>query len=194
MNIIKNTTVQRTTANGREKQNIMKKILLKTNTGAEQEIAMVKQNYINGKNLLNKLAELGLELTEVKNWTNEVLPHFMGQFPNATLDFNLEASGLKAAYNEALQLYKLSAGRFTKPTEADFEAIAEKYKVYASSEMQLEAYNLVHSIIADLQRLNGFGAYINASYLPNLSSLMTSVDGVPAVADERLANWIQAMK
>jgi hypothetical protein len=179
----------------KNKLNIMNTILLKTNPGAENEIATVKAQYTNGKALLSKLTALGLtELTEVKSWTNEVAPHFMEQFPNATLDFNLEASGLKAAYNEAEKLFKLSAGRFTEPTAEELDNISEKYKVYASSEKQIEAYNLVHTIIADLQRLKEFGTHINASYLPNLSSLMTSIDGVPAVSNERLANFIQSMK
>jgi hypothetical protein len=169
-------------------------ILLKTNPGAENEIAAVKQQYANGKTLLSKLADLGLDFTEVKSWTNEVEPHFKQQFPNASLDFNLEASGLKAAYYEAEKLFKLAAGRWTEPTAEEFEVITQKYKVYASTAKQIEAYNLVHSIVADLQRLNDFGTNINASYLPNLSSLMTSNDGVPAVSRERLTNFIQSMK
>lgn len=172
----------------------MKILLLNNTAAAESAIAVVNEGYKNGMNLLSKLSDLGLELTEVKNWQKEVEPHFKQQFPNSTLDFNLEASGLKNQYFEAEQLFKTSHNLFfVKPTTEEIEAIQEHYKVYAESEKQIEAYNLVHTVAKDLNRLNEF-IPVNTFHASDLSPVLVNNAGAVEVYQKNLVEFVLSLK
>lgn len=173
------------------------KILLKEDKGAAQNaINAINQGYQNGLELLKKLSDLGLELNEVKNWQKDIEPHFKQQFPNSSLDFNLEASGAKVLYFEAEQLFKSSPNLFfVKPTTEEIEAIQEHYKVYAESEKQIEAYNLVHTVAKDLNRLKELGIPVNTFDISNVCPvLVNGTGGVTEVYNRNLIEFVQGLK
>lgn len=175
----------------------MEKILLKEDKkGAENAIAAINKGYADGLNLLKKLSVLGLELTEVKDWKKEVEPHFKQQFPDASLDFNLEANGTKVLYFEAEQLFKTASNLFfVKPTTEEIEAIQEHYKVYAETDNQIEAFNLVHTVAKDLNRLKELGIPVNTFDISNVCPvLVNGTGGVTEVYNRNLIEFVQGLK
>lgn len=147
------------------------KILLKENKAAIAEtLANQNTGYANGSILLQKLKNIGLELKSVSDW-QKVEQHFKAQFPNATLDFNLEAQGISTPYYEAKEIFDRNRYliRFNPVTDAEIEQIKEKYRVYTSTPKQVEVHNLVHGIIDNLNRLKELGINIDVSkaYLIN---------------------------
>lgn len=173
----------------------MEKILLKEEKGAENAIAAINKGYADGLNLLKKLSVLGLKLNEVKDWKKEVEPHFKQQFPNSSLSFNLEATGLESQYFEAEQLFKSSHNiLFTAPTVEELEELQEHYKVYAESEKQIEAYNLIHDTVKNLNRIKELGLPFNAMSVSDLCPLMVSSGGVVEVYTPNLISFISSLK
>lgn len=174
----------------------MEKILLKDdNAGAENAINAINQGYQDGLNLLQKLSVLGLEVKEVKDWQKDVEPYFKQQFPNSTLDFNLEASGLKKQYYEAEQLFKTSHDiLFAKPTADELEAVREHYKTYTQTEKQVEAYNLIHDTVKNLNSIKELGLPVSVMSVSELCPLMVNSRGVVEVYTPNLISFIQGLK
>lgn len=172
------------------------KILLKEDKGAAQNaINAINQGYQDGLNLLKKLSVLGLELNEVKDWKKQIEPHFKQQFPNSSLDFNLEASGLKNQYFEAEQLYKSSHNiLFTAPTDEELEQLKEYYRTYAESEKQIEAYTLIHDTVKNLNRIKELGLPLNTMSVSDICPLMVNSGGVVEVYTPNLISFIQGLK
>jgi len=151
-----------------------KRILLSENaTVANSVIAQKQNNFVNGKKVLSGLKGLGLSLDIVNDWKEDVEPHFLKQFPGSTLDFNLDAKGIKAEYNELAAFYKTNRGNLTydEPTAEELEAVRESYRQYAESEKQIEAYQLAHDVVNGLNRLKDLGVHIEAYYAINLSPI-----------------------
>lgn len=173
----------------------MEKILLKDDKAASKKaIEAINQGYNDGLNLLKQLKNLELELTEVKNW-NEIQSHFMEQFPNSSLEFNLEASGLKKQYYEAEKLFKSSQNiRFVEPTPEEVEQVSERYKVYAESEKQISAYNLIHDTVKNLNTIKSLGLPVNAMSVSDVCPLMVSDKGNVEVYQPNLISFIQGLK
>lgn len=173
----------------------MEKILLKDDKGASQKaIETINQGYNDGLNLLKQLKNLGLELTDVKNWS-EVQPHFMQQFPNSSLEFNLEASGLKKQYYEAEKLFNSSQNvLFVEPTAEELEQVRELYRTYAESEKQILAYNLIHDTIKNLNSIKSLGLPVNAMSISDVCPLMVSDKGNIEVYQPNLISFISSLK
>lgn len=130
-------------------------LLLQENTAAaESAITQKKAAYKAGMFVLAGLKKLGLELDSVNDWETEVVPHFKTEFPNSTLDFNLDSKGIKAEFRDLEAFYnKNRIGiLFIEPTEAEINEIREKYRVYATDK-QAEALKVVHETVANLNRL-----------------------------------------
>jgi len=174
----------------------MEKILLKEdNAGAENAINAINKGYQDGLTLLQKLSVFGLEVTEVKDWKKDVEPYFKQQFPNSTLDFNLEASGLKKQYFEAEQLFKTSHNiLFAKPTADELEAVREHYRTYAETEKQVEAYNLIHDTVKNLNSIKELGLPVNVMSVSDLCPLMVNSGGVVEVYTPNLVSFISSLK
>jgi hypothetical protein len=133
----------------------MNRILLNENKAAADSVILYKKaDFKNGQTVLARLAVMGLELNSVSDWETEVIPHFKTDFPNSTLDFNLDSKGIKKEFRD-LETYYNGNKRgilFIEPTAGELEAIREQHRQYAT-EKQAEALALVHETVANLNRL-----------------------------------------
>lgn len=147
------------------------KILIKENQVISNEaISIEKQNYSNGKTLLQMLDKLGLTLTSVNDW-GAIEREFTKDYPKASLTFNLQANGIESDYRAAEAFYVKNQHRlrFEPLTDEQAEAIREKHRVYASTEKQIEAHGLLSEITDKLNRLIELGVNVdvNKTYLVN---------------------------
>jgi hypothetical protein len=142
----------------------MNKILLNENTKLIQQIIADKnKSYDKSKILSSMLSNLGLVVDKVDNWNNDVAPFFVKSFPNATLEFNLRANGVEAEYLAAAAFHHLG-GISYEPMTAEKEAIIRETQcIYADSPAQIEAYELLQSTIANLNRLKELSPKFNLS-------------------------------
>ena len=144
-----------------------KRILLKENESrANVEIKEYSDAYEKGKRLLAMLKNLGYEVQRVDNWET-VEQHFTKDYPKATLSFNLNANGIEAEYLAAKDFHHRGGLSFEALTVDKQEAIREKNRIYAETDKQIEAYNLMHRITDDLNKLESLGVKMvySQSYL-----------------------------
>jgi hypothetical protein len=171
-------------------------LLLQDNkAAADSVINAANESYKNGLTLLRHLSGLGLEeVKEVKDW-QEIENHFKAEYPQASLQFNLQAKNIEAPYMEAYNYYKANKGNisFEKLTEDATENIRNEYRVYAT-EKQTEAYNLAHSIAADLNKLKELGLPVNSFYAAELCPLMVNNAGSVEVYEKNLIEFVQSVK
>jgi hypothetical protein len=142
------------------------KILLKKNEATYNELIELEQlKYNNGQTILAKLKSLGLSLTKVNDWTNDVEAEFMKDYPKANLSFNLSANGIETEYKEAEAYYLKykNAMNFEKLTTEQAESIREEHRIYAESPAQIEAYELLHKTVDNLNRLIELGIPIDVN-------------------------------
>lgn len=145
-------------------------LLSENNAAADSAINQKQASYKAGKFVLAGLAKLGLQLESVKDWETEVVPHFKTEFPNSTLDFNLDSRGIKEEFRALEAFYNKNRGglSFVVPTAEELENIRESYRVYAT-EKQIEALEVVERIANDLNKLKSeFGFPLNFGYASQL--------------------------
>ncbi|WP_369769244.1 hypothetical protein [Flavobacterium sp. WC2416] len=174
------------------------RILLSENNAAAESLINQKQlGYKNGVQLLAGLAKLGLELESVNNWETDVLPHFKTDFPNSTLDFNLDSRGIKDEFKALEVFYNKNRGSlsFVAPTAEELEAIREKYRVYATVK-QAEALEVVERVANDLNKLKSeFGFNLNFGYVSQLFyPLRQTADYKVEVSQEGLLSYLKKLE
>lgn len=154
-----------------------KRILLQENENvANSMIATHQRKQNNAQSILSILKEIGLSLESFGSWEREVEQHFRTQYPKASLDFCLDAAGIKEPYRIAESFYLANKNdlSFEQLTDEGKEEIRESYRKYAETENQIEAYNLAHSIVKDLNRLQELGIRVNQQYAMNFCNVFHS--------------------
>lgn len=142
-----------------------KRILLKENeVNYNDVIYNEKQQFENGKTLLRLLAKIGIEKTEVTNWS-EIESLVKVPFPLANIQFNIDSQGITTGYRSAEEFYLKHYQRlsFEPITAEQIEAIKEKHRIYATTEKQLEAHALINTVVDSLNRLIELGIDINVN-------------------------------
>lgn len=155
------------------------------------------RQYSNGKKLLSMLNGIGLEVEAVNDWTKEVEATFRAEYPNASLDFCLDAKGIKEPYRVAETFYKANFGNlsFEELTAEQLEAIKEQYCIFAETENQIEAFNLAHSVAKDLTRLKSLKMPIDGFFIMKLAPFLHKTDnGKIAVNEKSLNSYVQSLK
>lgn len=147
------------------------RILLKENIESYKELILEEnRQFENGKILLGLLAKCGIIKTEVTNWS-EIESFVSSDYPKATIQFNIDANGITEQYRKAEAFYLKNRARlsFKSITDEEIEILKERYRVYTTTEKQLEAHALIHNVIDSLNRLIELGIDINANklYLTN---------------------------
>jgi hypothetical protein len=143
------------------------KILLSENDVLANAALTNEQHKINNaKALLAMLQKLGLTVDSVSDW-GEIEPHFRKDYPKATLQFNIEANGIEEPYRAAEAFFQKNwqSLRFEPMTEQEIEDIKEQHRIYAETPGQIEAYNLIHSIKDNFNRLHSFGVKMDLNSL-----------------------------
>ncbi|SHL02933.1 hypothetical protein [Flavobacterium xanthum] len=174
-----------------------KRILLQENENvANSVIAAHQRKENNSQRILTILKEIGLSLESFENWEREVEQHFRTQYPKASLDFCLDAAGIKEPYRQAESLYKEHYNdlSFEKLNDEGKEAIRESYRQYAETENQIEAYNLAHSIVKDLNQLQELGIRVNQQYAMNFCNVFHSTNSKVEVYENMLNDRILTLK
>jgi hypothetical protein len=138
------------------------RILLQENENVAQSVIDLEQNHAtNWKKVGNLLNECGLNVQDIDNWTEiEALLSKDFQFPKATIEFNLDALGIRTQYEQAKELYekKLKGIRYNiEVTPERIEEIKEEYRVYATTQNQIDAINTARSIVESVNKLNELG-------------------------------------
>jgi hypothetical protein len=144
----------------------MDKILLDPRTNISNEIISNEAaKYQNALTLLRMLKNLGLDLKSVKDWTTDVETVLKEAFPNSTMEWVMNSLGKFAEYSEAETFYLKNKYllSYQPLTDEAKEAIIEQYKLYADSPAQMEAYELLQSTIANLNRLKELSPKFNLS-------------------------------
>lgn len=142
-----------------------KRILLKENEVIYNEVIYnEQQQFENGKTLLRLLAKIGIEKTEVTNWS-EIESLVSVDYPKATIQFNIDANGITEQYreSEAFHLKHYQRLSFEPITPEQIEAIKEKHRIYATTEKQIEVHGLVNTVVDSLNRLIELGMDINVN-------------------------------
>jgi hypothetical protein len=141
------------------------------------------QHFANGQILLQKLNELGLELTKLDSW-NQVDEFVKTAYPKAAISFCLEAQGITEPYNEAKKYYDSKLGQlaYTPLTDAAAEQIKESNRVYATTQKELEVVQLFNSVKNNLLRLQELGIRIDVNKAYLLNRTLSGFDrGTPAI-------------
>lgn len=164
---------------------------------ADSLINQKQQGYNDGMQLLAGLAKLGLELESVKDWDTDVVLHFKSDFPNSTLDFNLDSRGIKDEFKALEAFYNRNRGAlsFAEPTADELETIKEKYRIYAT-EKQIEALEVVERIANDLNTLkSGYGFAVDFSFASQLFyPFRQSADHKVEINKDDLLSYLQKLK
>jgi TRAP-type uncharacterized transport system substrate-binding protein len=174
-----------------------KRILLKENENLSNSIIELKKTQSNnGTQILSMLNELGLSIKSFNSWSEEVEQEFRKEYPKASLDFCLDANGIKEQYKEAEAFYLKNQNNlsFEQLTNEEIEEVKEKYRAYATTEKQIEAYNLANSVVKDLNRLEDLGIRVNSHHVMNLCSVFHSNNSKVEVYTENLNERIISLK
>lgn len=145
---------------------------------ANSVLQEISQSYINGRELLKMLSALGLQVTEVTDWS-AVESHFTKQFPKATLQFNLEAFGIAKEFRtaEAFYIQHKSSLTFAPMTEQEKELHRESLRIYADTPRTIEIHGILMQTIDNLNRLKELDAKMNFGTLYNAHRIFTLSDG-----------------
>ncbi|HSD06969.1 hypothetical protein [Flavobacterium sp.] len=132
------------------------RILLKENEAVSNELIQLENlKFNNGKRLISMLAGIGLNISKVDNW-QAIEQEFMKDYPKANLLFNLQANGIESEYKEAEAFYLKNryVMTFEAVTPEQIEDIKEKCRVYADQANQIEAHDLINTVVDSLNRLD----------------------------------------
>lgn len=163
------------------------KILLDDRTElANNVLKELNQGYENGRELLKMLSALGLQLDEVTDWS-AIESHFTQQFPKATLQFNLEASGIAKAFRaaEAFYIQHKNSLTFAPMTAEEKEMHRESLRIYADTPRTIEIHGLLMQTIDNLNRLKELDAKMNFGTLYNAHRIFTLSDAGKFEKDKR---------
>ncbi|MDI5899643.1 hypothetical protein, partial [Flavobacterium yafengii] len=156
-----------------------KRILLQENENLAQSIIELEQNQAtNWKKVDTLLNECGLNVQDISSWTdidNLLLKDF--QFPKATIEFNLDALGIRTQYEQAKKIYydNLRGTQYDIEVTAErIEEIKEKKRVYATTQNQVDTINIVRSIVESVNKLNSFGIRIDVNGILDSSTIFAS--------------------
>jgi hypothetical protein len=90
------------------------------------------------------------------------------------LTFNLQANGInEAAYLEAKAFHHAGGLSFTALTDLEKETIAETHRIYATSEKQIEVFNLIEATINNFNRLEQLNVKMAFSELYSTSRIFS---------------------
>ncbi|SHM35672.1 hypothetical protein [Flavobacterium xanthum] len=156
------------------------RILLQENENvANSVIAAHERKSNNGTQILTMLDQLGLKLSSFESWPREVEQNFRKEYPKASLDFCLDAAGIKEPYRIAESFYLANKNdlSFEQLTKEQIEAIREQYRTYADSDIQIELHNLAHKVAKDLNRLQELGISVNHYQTNAFCSVLISENG-----------------
>lgn len=149
------------------------RILLKENEATYNELIQLENlKFNNGKTLISMLAGIGLTVDKIDDW-QAIEQEFTKDYPKATLLFNLQANGIEAQYKEAETFYLKNryVMRFEQITNDQAESLKEQYRVYADQPNQLEAYDLIHKTVQNLNRLDQLGVKFDFGIIYEVSRL-----------------------
>ena len=171
----------------------MNKILLNENEAfSNLVIKEYNDNYAKGKTLLSMLSKLGCTVVNFDNWQT-VEQHFMQDFPKATLEFNLQANGIEAEYLEAKAFHQRGGLSYVPMTAEQEEVIRETHRIYAATDKQIEAYQLINETVSNFNRLAELGLKMDFSEI-YLTSRIFTYDRKMTINQRYLLNAISNLK
>ncbi len=141
---------------------------------ANNVIKELSQTFENGQKMLSLLKEIGIDKTELTDWA-EIETICKANFPNATIQFNIEANGIEKQYRDAEEFYRKNKGAlsFEPMSEQEKENERENLRIYATTDNQIEAHALILQTIDNFNRLQELGVnldYSNAHFLNKVFS------------------------
>jgi DNA-directed RNA polymerase beta' subunit len=149
----------------------MKKYILSENTKVANELIQTEKTKIAAaQKFLSLIKPLGFD--GFTSWS-EIEDTLKQVYPKATLLFNIQAQGIEQEYNEAKEHYSRfgSSYRFEPLTDQEQQEITENVKVYTTSEAQNEVYEIVHRVVADLNKLKELGLDLNVNGIHEMHRL-----------------------
>lgn len=167
-----------------------KRILLKENENLSQSIIeLEKSQATSWKKVSSLLNECGLIVQDIDSWTEiDALISKGFQFPKATIEFNLDALGIRMQYEQAKKIYhdNLKGTLYIVEVTAErIEEIKEKQRVYATTQNQIDTINIARSIVEGVNKLNSLGIRVDVSSILESSSIFSSDNRQTVKINER---------
>ncbi|RTY97603.1 hypothetical protein EKM02_13440 [Flavobacterium sp. RSP49] len=190
----KNAGTQRKTTtsiiNNETIKKMKKRILLKENENLAQSIIELEQNQAtNWGKVDNLLNECGLNVQNITSWTDIdslLLKDF--QFPKATIEFNLDALGIRTQYEQAKKIYydNLRGTQYAIEVTAErIEEIKEEQRVYVTNQNQIDVIAYAEKLVESVNKLNSLGIRIDVNGILDCSTLFKSEARGSVAVNER---------